>query len=111
MSFDPFRLNSANQIISRYYPGANAGFFIWIDLRPYLPKCSGDNPWDGENKLVNKLIENKVFITNGQMLAAEEPGWFRVIFSVDREVIKAGLERVFKVIGIKGRTETVQSVH
>lgn len=40
-------------------------------------------------------------MTNGQLLAAEEPGWFRMIFSLDQRIIKAGLERVFKVIGIE----------
>lgn len=85
----------------RYYPGSNAGFFIWVDLRPYLPRSSEGNQWEGESKLINKLIENKVFMTNGQLLAAEEPGWFRMIFSLDQRIIKAGLERVFKVIGIE----------
>ena len=98
------RLAAANKLVRKilddegilYRKGANAGFFMWIDLRPYLP-TSLDAPlkarWTAEQELLKQLMENKVFINNGQDLSAEEPGWFRVVFAQDERLIKEGLHR------------------
>jgi len=75
----------------KYYLGSNAGFFLWIDLSPFLP----EQTWAGENALTERLIANKVFITDGQAMAAEEPGWYRLIFSQDERVVEEGLERYY----------------
>ena len=87
----------------KYHLGSNAGFFLWVDLQPYLPKESSGKPiedeWQREDTLAQRLIENGVFLTPGQGLSSERPGWFRVIFSQDERAIQAGLERVFKTIG------------
>ena len=79
-----------------YRKGANAGFFLWIDLRPYLSTPSNSSlkaRWAAEDELLKQLIENKVYITNGKDMSAEEPGWFRVIFAQDERVIREGLRR------------------
>lgn len=79
-----------------YYPGANAGFFIWLDFRKFLPETTasgnGDG-WDREAALTQRLLENKVYITEGRALNAEEPGWYRLIFSQNEELIQEGFRR------------------
>lgn len=98
------RLASANKLVRKilddegilYRKKANAGFFMWIDLRPYLPAsldASLKARWTAEDELLKRLMENKVFINNGQDLAAEEPGWFRVVFAQDERLITEGLRR------------------
>lgn len=80
----------------KYYQGANAGFFLWIDLRPWLHRSSNgpaNDPFAAEDALTEKLIENKVFITNGREMSAEEPGWYRLIFSQDERTVKEGIRR------------------
>jgi len=81
----------------KYYLGANAGFFLWVNLGPYLPKArDGAEPkdnWEGERMMMAKLFENKVFITDGNGLKSEEPGWFRIIFSQDEMILREGLKR------------------
>jgi len=52
-----------------------------------------------EQALAKKLIDNKVFLTPGQDLSSEEPGWFRLIFSQEEHVLREGLDRLFKTIG------------
>ena len=78
-----------------YYLGANAGFFIWADFSPFLPPASenNDDPWARETALTKRLLENKVFVTGGQFMSAEEPGCYRIIFSQEERVIKEGLRR------------------
>lgn len=119
------RLAARNQLVReilddegiQYRKGANAGFFIWIDLRPFLfasssSSSSSSNPatailsvspserqeakeegWHAEDELVKRFFDNKVYITNGKDMSAEEPGWFRVIYSQDERVIREGLKR------------------
>lgn len=92
------RLATNNKIVRKmlddegieYYLGANAGFFLWIDLRKYLP---GGDAWAAENELTKRLFQNKVFLTDGQGLSAEEAGWYRLIFSQDLKVVKEGIRR------------------
>ncbi|MCJ1466365.1 hypothetical protein MMC07_004984 [Pseudocyphellaria aurata] len=102
------RLAAGNKLVRKvlddegvaYYKGANAGFFMWIDLRSYLSSSSNSSlkaRWAAEEDLLKRLIENKVYITSGQDMSAEEPGWFRVIFAQDERVIKEGLRRIMEV--------------
>lgn len=80
----------------QYRKGANAGFFIWVDLRPFLSissHASSRERWKAEGELMERLMKNRVYITNGKDMSAEEPGWFRVIYSQDERVIREGLRR------------------
>ena len=76
----------------RYYIGANAGFFLWLDFREFVPPASSadKDPWVRETAL---LVENRVFITDGQNTFAEEPGFYQFIFSLEERVVKEGLWR------------------
>ena len=85
----------------KYSPGANAGFFLWVDLRAFLPDAAGfKDPWDREKALVKKMVDKKMYITEGQGLSAPEPGFFRIIFSQDEAVIRTGMKRLQHVLGI-----------
>ncbi|KAF4312612.1 1-aminocyclopropane-1-carboxylate synthase [Botryosphaeria dothidea] len=81
---------------------ANAGFFLWIDLRNFLPKVDEDwkkvEGWDSERVLVRRLKARKVILTAGEDQSAEEPGYFRVVFSQREKVLEEGLRRVFEVL-------------
>ena len=80
----------------KYHLGANAGFFIYMDLRPFLPvspSASIEDRWKAEGELAKRMIDNKVYITPGESTFAEEPGWFRFIFSQDEGVIREGFKR------------------
>ena len=83
-----------------YATGANAGFFLWIDLSPFLPSGSSFRTgWERERALSKQLLDNKVYLTEGEGLSAASPGFFRVIFSQDIQVLQLGLGRVFEAIG------------
>ena len=98
-----------------FYAGANAGFFLWVDLRRWLPPAAtsvapgGGEEGDGkrveegkkrEKVLVDRMIEKKVFLTPGMDMFAEEPGFFRLVFSQEEDVVREGLRRVFEAIGV-----------
>ena len=77
----------------KYSLGANAGLFLWIDLRPYLKPVKDGDVWTGEDELTGRLIANKVYVTNGKELSASEPGWYRLIFSQEEETVREGVKR------------------
>ncbi|KAJ9630912.1 hypothetical protein H2203_001440 [Taxawa tesnikishii (nom. ined.)] len=81
-----------------YHTGANAGFFIWVDLRPYLAKTGASDGWAAEKKLLESMLARKVYINDGESLSAEEPGWFRIVFSQEERTLREGLRRVFEAI-------------
>lgn len=81
-----------------YAPGTNAGFYLWIDLSPWLREEGGEDGWEREGKLAERLLKEKLFLTGGGMQAAEQPGWFRLVFSNKEVVLKEGLKRLRKVL-------------
>ncbi|KAM0158531.1 hypothetical protein ACHAQE_005441 [Botrytis cinerea] len=94
----------ATQILKRagisYYDTGNSGFFLWIDLSPFLEIQNRDNEalWKAEKMLSSKLLKAGVEMSTGFAYHNEKPGWFRIIFSVEREVLEEGLRRIIKTV-------------
>jgi 1-aminocyclopropane-1-carboxylate synthase len=78
-----------------YAKGATAGFFLWIDLRKFLGH--GDESkvtWEDERLFRKKILEQKVFLTHGETLKSEYPGFFRFCFVKDEPEVSLGLKRL-----------------
>lgn len=75
----------------RYLPGSNAGFFVWIDLSPYLPSELGGEK-TREFALAKKLKQEGVFLHPCEEHSVH-PGWFRLVYSQDARIVTEGLER------------------
>ena len=69
-----------------------AGFFIWIDLRELMPT---EPTFDDERRLFEHIFECEgIFILRGQTLGCTQPGWFRIVFSVNDVTINEALIRI-----------------
>jgi histidinol-phosphate/aromatic aminotransferase/cobyric acid decarboxylase-like protein len=70
----------------RFVP-ANAGFFVYVDLSPYLPRGTADPEFD----LSQRLLDGGVFLhpkeEHGEM------GWYRMVYTQDARVVAEGLQR------------------
>jgi aspartate/methionine/tyrosine aminotransferase len=77
-----------NDIGVKYMPGSNAGFFVYIDLSPYL----SDKERFPEFALAAKLDKAGVFLHPKEEHALE-PGWFRLVYTQDPRTITEGLKR------------------
>lgn len=75
---------------------SNAGFFLWVDVRKFIK----DEGWEGERELSRKFGEAKVWPTPGEVMKAEEAGWWRVVFSYEEGVLREGVGRMFAVLGV-----------
>ena len=77
-----------------YEGAASAGFFLWIDVRKFLRSNIDDVTWDDERKLRLRMKEHKIYLTSGEDLMSEKPGFFRFCFAKEEEEIRLGLERL-----------------
>ncbi|THX62499.1 PLP-dependent transferase [Aureobasidium pullulans] len=89
------------EYVIEYAHGANAGFFLWINLRPYLDLSTHPDEKEAENALVAKMEKEKIYLTQGTLLQTEEIGWFRIIYAQEDEVLAEGFRRLVKAIGAK----------
>lgn len=81
-----------------YVRNGNAGFFIWIDLAPFLStKEADDSGWNAEKKLAAAITEAGVPLASGFKYRSERPGWFRILFTVDKESLEEALKRIIDV--------------
>jgi aspartate/methionine/tyrosine aminotransferase len=72
---------------------ADSGFFVWLDLRRWLPESTPA----GERALWSMLVADAgVVLTPGLSCHASEPGMFRLCFAA---VPEGGLEVAFERIG------------
>ncbi|PNF40153.1 hypothetical protein B7P43_G09761 [Cryptotermes secundus] len=73
---------------------AQAGFFLWANLRCFLPKVNHDE----ELALFKRFMAHKVYLTPGSEMRCADPGWFRIVFSSAPHVLEEGLSRIADTI-------------
>lgn len=71
-----------------YLPGSNAGFFLWIDLSPYLD----DDEEEPDFVLAQKLLDAGV-VLHPKTEHAPNPGWFRLVYTHNPATVTEGLKR------------------
>jgi len=77
----------------------NAGVFLWIDLSEFLPPAeSGVSLIESERQLAEKFLKAKVFLATGEGFSSEVPGYFRLVFSHEWEVVHEGLQRIMSAL-------------
>lgn len=83
--------------------GVNAAFFLWIDLgskyrEQHADALESDNPQAITETIFEKLMEKKVYVVQGSVTGAEEPGWFRLVFSQPEDVVAEGITRIAEAL-------------
>jgi 1-aminocyclopropane-1-carboxylate synthase len=76
----------------QYLP-SNAGFFLMVDLSPYLQKLPGNTSLDKERALNLRLLDGGIHLTTSETLWGEDYGWFRLTFSIEPQALMLGLMR------------------
>jgi bifunctional pyridoxal-dependent enzyme with beta-cystathionase and maltose regulon repressor activities len=75
------------------YVECNAAFFVWMNLRAAV---KGHATTDKD--ILARLRKEKVYIAPGTAYAAEEEGWFRMVFAHPRNVLEQGLNRMLRAL-------------
>ncbi|EAA65386.1 hypothetical protein AN0744.2 [Aspergillus nidulans FGSC A4] len=111
----------------------NAGLFFWINLQHLIfpdsksssesastdtskkpsslsiTSSDSDEHRRREQRICNICMEHGVLIAPGHVYMAEEPGWFRITFTVGREALEEGLKRLKKSL-LRVRAESEEGV-
>lgn len=69
------------------YLECNAAFFIWINLGAVVKDATAE-------EILVRLRKARIYIAAGEHYAAEEAGWFRLVFSHPLDVLEEGLKRM-----------------
>lgn len=72
-------------------PGSNAGYFLWVDLSPYLPL--GIDRAVREQALAKQFIDAGVYLGTGEEYHSEHAGWFRIVYTREKKELVEGLKR------------------
>lgn len=83
-----------------FWEDTRAGFFLWVDLRAWLEGTGKKDLWEAEREINERFTKGGVFLTPGEVMKAEEAGWFRVVFSYDEDTLREGLGRMFRALGV-----------
>jgi 1-aminocyclopropane-1-carboxylate synthase len=75
------------------YNPTNAGFFIWIDLSKYLEEMPGHTALEKEKEMNRRLLDGGVHLATSEQFYGEDYGWFRITFSVEKDVLELGMKR------------------
>jgi len=79
--------------------GVNAAFFLWLNFgKAYHARHPEKAVTDVDTEIMRSLLEAKVFVAPGSSFGAEEKGWFRLVFSVERSALEKGLNRVLMAL-------------
>ncbi|KAK7181858.1 hypothetical protein DPSP01_002446 [Paraphaeosphaeria sporulosa] len=86
-----------------YIPGANAAFFLWINLGKRYLQVLGDSARGKSmdaftNEIFQLLMKKKVYLVLGDAAGAEQPGWFRMVFTQPPRSVEEGLKRISEAL-------------
>ncbi|KAE8352285.1 pyridoxal phosphate-dependent transferase [Aspergillus coremiiformis] len=83
-----------------YSTGANAAFFIWINLgkkyRELHPEVKDEE--DVSDRVMELLLHKKVFLASGSLFGSEHGGWYRIVFSLPREYLQEAVRRIMAAL-------------
>ncbi|KAJ4347280.1 uncharacterized protein N0V89_011220 [Didymosphaeria variabile] len=76
----------------KYLSRVNAGLFVFVDLSPWLSEDVGQGQTAREQELAQRSLDQGFFLQPGEEHALE-PGWYRLVYTVERRVMDEGLRR------------------
>lgn len=103
LELNSLRLSEAYRTVTSFfkwhsiqYVPANAGLFVFAKLAP------GAKIWEDEAEVMEQCRQEGVLVSAGKNYHGieDEKGWVRITFAVEKEVLKEGLERVAKALGL-----------
>ncbi|KAK0557186.1 hypothetical protein OC846_000636 [Tilletia horrida] len=78
------------------YTPCNAGHFLLIDLSKFLPSPTHKE----EDHLLDRMIDDKVFVAPGAQYHTTTGGFYRLTFSQPPGIVKEGLKRLETTLGL-----------
>ncbi|KAJ5124227.1 uncharacterized protein N7515_008052 [Penicillium bovifimosum] len=78
-----------------YGTGCNAAFFVWMNLgKKYRELHPEDECEDIGDRVMQRLLQKKVFLVSDSLAGSEKSGWFRMVFTQGQQHVDLALERI-----------------
>jgi aspartate/methionine/tyrosine aminotransferase len=92
-----------------HMPGGNAAFFLWVNLGKFVREKTrlGENEiqeysgTESTQLIQDRLKAKRVYLVPGDAVGAEEPGWFRIVFTHREELVAECVRRIVEALGTK----------
>ncbi|KAF7714221.1 1-aminocyclopropane-1-carboxylate synthase-like protein [Penicillium ucsense] len=83
-----------------YAPGVNAAFFLWVNLGRRYRELHADFSAEEvvNQKVMQNLLRERVFLSDGTLFGSEKDGWFRLVFTQPREYLDLALKKILKAL-------------
>ncbi|KAJ5210753.1 Pyridoxal phosphate-dependent transferase major region subdomain 2 [Penicillium cf. griseofulvum] len=82
-----------------YATGCNAAFFLWLNLgKRYRELHPEDECENVGERVMQRLLQKRVFLASGFLFGSEKDGWFRIVFTQGRDYLSAALERILAAL-------------
>ncbi|GAA5826939.1 hypothetical protein JCM5353_004772 [Sporobolomyces roseus] len=98
------------------YRPSNAGHFVWIDLRRYLPERAAEDGRylesgvEREEELAKHFLRNGINVARGSAYSYPIPGFFRLTFTLRPDYFKIGLKRFESALALVQPEVTMKRV-
>ena len=90
------------------YVKPSAGLYVWFNLNKYI---RGQPCEEKDKEMFFKLLENGVYVAPGFAFYSDEPGWFRIIFSLHCDELTLGMNRFRKVLLELGKNDDTDEIN
>lgn len=83
--------------------GPTAAFFIWLNLGKKYAMQHPESTADRDALKVARVVRDevarqKVFLVGGDAMGAEQPGWFRMVFTQPPEIVTEAVRRIVNAL-------------
>jgi len=98
------------------YTPAHAGHFVLVDWRAHIDKVElqdgdGLSAFAKEFAFLEQLVAGGVYLGPGFSYAVDEPGFFRMTFSLRRHELVLALERLETLCGLPAKARELDGQH
>ncbi|XP_033112752.1 1-aminocyclopropane-1-carboxylate synthase-like protein 1, partial [Anneissia japonica] len=94
------RLRESYELVSREltsigvpYLEASSSLYLYADFRKFL----NEPTFAMEKEMWYKFLDAGIYISPSQAFYSDDPGWFRIVFSVTKDILEIGMERIKQV--------------
>eukprot|EP00937_MAST-01D_sp_MAST-1D-sp2_P007741 g7741.t1 len=88
---------------------AVGGLYTWLDFSDAL--LPGRDPVEDELLLWKEFIRAGVYLAPGQAFHNDAPGWFRIIFAVEEDIMQLATERIVATVKARASTKAEDCQH
>jgi hypothetical protein len=66
---------------------------VWVNLTAFMRDMPGETGLQKEREMTKRMLDGGVYLATAEAFKGEENGWYRITFTVEKDVLLLGLNR------------------